>query len=212
MKKIRWLMGCGTATLVGVCVIPVFGRPDPGGEKATATRVGWEVLVRDIEKELESREVLMFEEPLGDIGLEAVSLGEELLLSEEDVLTVTWREKRLEVLLNGVDLDAEVEMTPTVIRWRVWDDSLGNPLLSGIVTGAAEEEYYALMVATPDMDVNFLSTGMDLNDPDRALYLMVSGVCNCFGLGTATSKCSDKNCTEGVSCGTNRACRWSAGA
>ncbi len=34
--------------------------------------------------------------------------------------------------------------------------------------------------------------------------------CNCFGLGTGGT-CTDDDCDEGKSCGTNRACRWSAG-
>ncbi len=34
--------------------------------------------------------------------------------------------------------------------------------------------------------------------------------CNCFGLGPETKKCTGQNCTEGVSCGKNRACRWSS--
>lgn len=36
-----------------------------------------------------------------------------------------------------------------------------------------------------------------------------SAKCNCFGLGGATSTCTDKKCDEGVSCGKTRSCRWS---
>lgn len=36
--------------------------------------------------------------------------------------------------------------------------------------------------------------------------------CVCFGLGTATKSCSDQNCTDGVKCGSDRACRWKSGS